>query len=359
MGFYLDCHRDFDKAEMLILALEAVEIPAPVFDAREDPLTSLPRFVAGLGENQCLVAVVETDTHDAAAVAFDDRELAFLVSGLRGRPCRWLLIRKDLAALNCPAYANWLFKAKGPLDETRGTTGRTATTERSMRSVRGLRRACLAFVAINGIFAVHESGHFLAARWARVTVREFSLGIGPALLHRTIGGTTYAVRAIPFGAYVDLATGPETVIIGSLDRVSPWAQAGIFAAGPLVNIVFGLVVILLLDRDLDSLDDGPASSARILGPIGVIGALARNMGRGWRPATVAAGVFSVDIGLSNLIPLPPLDGGKILWLAVKHLFRVGPKVELWVIVVSTVLFLLVVIGTIVADLRHRHRLRDQ
>jgi len=85
----------------------------------------------------------------------------------------------------------------------------------------------------------------------------------------------------------------------------------------------------------------------------VLGALARNMGRDWRSATVAAGVLSVDIGLSNLIPLPPLDGGKILWLGVKHVFRVGPKVELWVILITTALLLLVVIETVVADLRRQ------
>lgn len=104
MGFYLDCKRDFDKAQILILALEAVEIAEP----------SEAFFLSGLAPETCLVCVVEHDTHDAAGIAFDERELAHIKASVGGgqRPCRWLLIRKDLAALNCPAYANWL--AKGP-----------------------------------------------------------------------------------------------------------------------------------------------------------------------------------------------------------------------------------------------------
>lgn len=116
MGFYLDCHRDLGRADYLIATFRALEIPAPVFDDKEEPPMALPHFVAGL-RDQCLVAVVETGTHDAAAIAIDDRELAFLVSGLRGRPCRWLLMRKTDAALRCPAYANWLAKGPSPFSQ--------------------------------------------------------------------------------------------------------------------------------------------------------------------------------------------------------------------------------------------------
>lgn len=63
MGFYLDCHRDFDKADMLILALEAIEIPEPV-----------PGFVAEIAkEATCLVCVVEHDTHDATWAWWEQR----------------------------------------------------------------------------------------------------------------------------------------------------------------------------------------------------------------------------------------------------------------------------------------------
>jgi len=103
MGFYLDCHRDFDKAEMLILALDAKEVSEPDRELWQ-----------AIPQDYCAVCVVEYDTHDAAGIVFDERELNHTKRSVGGgqRPCRWLLIRKDLAALNCPAYADWL--AKGP-----------------------------------------------------------------------------------------------------------------------------------------------------------------------------------------------------------------------------------------------------
>ena len=42
----------------------------------------------------------------------------------------------------------------------------------------------------------HELGHFLAAKWRRVTVLKFSLGMGPELFGFTHGGTRYCVSWI-------------------------------------------------------------------------------------------------------------------------------------------------------------------
>ena len=50
----------------------------------------------------------------------------------------------------------------------------------------------LAAVLIFGVLiAVHELGHFLAAKLCGVQVNEFSIGMGPALWHRTKGNNFY------------------------------------------------------------------------------------------------------------------------------------------------------------------------
>ena len=51
---------------------------------------------------------------------------------------------------------------------------------------------------------IHEFGHFLAARALGLRVDRFSIGFGPALWRRTIGGVEYRFSAIPFGGYVAL-----------------------------------------------------------------------------------------------------------------------------------------------------------
>ena len=54
------------------------------------------------------------------------------------------------------------------------------------------------------LIAVHELGHFLAAKACGVRVNEFSIGMGPVLLKKTQNGTQYSLRALPVGGFVAL-----------------------------------------------------------------------------------------------------------------------------------------------------------
>mgnify|MGYP003457787115 FL=1 len=51
------------------------------------------------------------------------------------------------------------------------------------------------------IVFVHELGHFIAARICGVKVESFSIGMGPVLVHKTIGETDYRLSLLPFGGY--------------------------------------------------------------------------------------------------------------------------------------------------------------
>ncbi len=51
---------------------------------------------------------------------------------------------------------------------------------------------------------VHELGHFIAARSFGMVVEVFSIGLGPALWKRRVGGVIYKIGWIPFGGYVAL-----------------------------------------------------------------------------------------------------------------------------------------------------------
>lgn len=60
----------------------------------------------------------------------------------------------------------------------------------------------LAAVLIFGILvAVHELGHFLAAKLCGVRVNEFSIGMGPAVWSRKRGETQYSLRVLPIGGF--------------------------------------------------------------------------------------------------------------------------------------------------------------
>lgn len=106
----------------------------------------------------------------------------------------------------------------------------------------------LAAILMFGILiAVHEFGHFAAAKLCGVRVNEFSIGMGPAIWTRQRGETQYSLRALPIGGYCamegeDEDTGDER----SLTRQGFWKQLIIFAAGALMNFLTGVVILLAL-----------------------------------------------------------------------------------------------------------------
>ena len=54
--------------------------------------------------------------------------------------------------------------------------------------------------------AVHEAGHFLAARAQGIHVEKFSIGFGPVLFKWAAGGVEYSLRALPLGGFVAFPT---------------------------------------------------------------------------------------------------------------------------------------------------------
>jgi regulator of sigma E protease len=95
------------------------------------------------------------------------------------------------------------------------------------------------FVAI----CLHELGHFIAAKRAGVKVEEFGIGIPPRLFGIQRGETIYSVNAIPVGAFVKSVGEDDPAVPRSLAGKGPWTRLGIYAAGPLVNILLAFVLL--------------------------------------------------------------------------------------------------------------------
>jgi len=106
----------------------------------------------------------------------------------------------------------------------------------------------LAAILIFGVLiAVHELGHFLAAKSCGVRVNEFSIGMGPALWHKQKGETQYSLRALPIGGFCALEGEDEdSEDPSALNRQGFFKKLWIFAAGSLMNFITGFLIILLL-----------------------------------------------------------------------------------------------------------------
>jgi regulator of sigma E protease len=95
------------------------------------------------------------------------------------------------------------------------------------------------FVAI----CLHELGHFIAARRAGVKVEEFGIGMPPRLLGIKRGETIYSLNAIPIGAFVKPAGEDDPTVPRSLAGKGPWTRLGVYAAGPLANVLLAFVLL--------------------------------------------------------------------------------------------------------------------
>lgn len=106
----------------------------------------------------------------------------------------------------------------------------------------------IAILLFGVLIAVHEWGHFIAARLCGITVHEFSIGMGPAIWKRDgKKGTLFAVRALPIGGYCSME-GEETVSDdpNSLRNKGFWQQVIVFAAGAFMNFLVGVLLLLVL-----------------------------------------------------------------------------------------------------------------
>ncbi|MDF7674410.1 RIP metalloprotease RseP [Acetobacteraceae bacterium ESL0709] len=104
------------------------------------------------------------------------------------------------------------------------------------------------------IVFVHESGHYLAARWCKVRVDVFSIGFGPAVWKwKDRVGTDWQLSAFPLGGYVRLhgfegdssPDHPE----GNKEAFHSkpvWARALVTVMGPVFNIVLTILLFVVI-----------------------------------------------------------------------------------------------------------------
>jgi len=106
-----------------------------------------------------------------------------------------------------------------------------------------------ALVALGLLVAVHEGGHFLAARWLGVFVEKFSIGFGPRILSFKDKMTEYRLSLIPLGGYVKMrGDNPDenlTDTTGSFLALTWWKRAIIAFAGPFTNLLFAILILII------------------------------------------------------------------------------------------------------------------
>jgi regulator of sigma E protease len=108
-----------------------------------------------------------------------------------------------------------------------------------------IRTAFLAIIPLGFIIFIHELGHFYAAKRCGIKVNTFSLGFGPKLIGFQRDETEYRISLLPFGGYVQMEgenPNEQTGTQGEFASASISNRAFVVAAGPAVNLLFGILV---------------------------------------------------------------------------------------------------------------------
>ena len=256
----------------------------------------------------------------------------------------------------------------------------------------------LTIIILGLIIFLHELGHFMTAKWFKMPVKEFSLGMGPKLISKKFGETVYSIRVFPLGGFVNISGMEEqkiekdAIIVETeeeinkileenddaiiytqeeIDEINYDNENGFFTKSPLqrfivliagvtMNFLSAFIVLffvvaamtglahdvgfllqlkitwkLFLQIFYETLNGvkllftGHVAPKEMTGPIGlpkVVGQIYKSEG-----ISVMKNIFamlSVNIGIMNLLPIPALDGGRILFVIPEFFgIKVNKKVE--------------------------------
>lgn len=181
---------------------------------------------------------------------------------------------------------------------------------------------------------IHEGGHFLAAKFCKIKVNEFSIGFGKLLWSKQGKSTKYSIRLIPLGGFVSMEGEEEySEAEGSFSKAGFLKKLLIVSAGPIVNIVFGLLIYFILIlvsynfqtaisatgeffglflESIKMLFTGAVSADDLTGPVGIGAIVSQAVNIADLVYLIA--VISLSLGLTNLLPIPPLDRRKTTYI---------------------------------------------
>lgn len=103
-------------------------------------------------------------------------------------------------------------------------------------------------LAMMPIVLLHELGHYVIAKLFGVKVARFSIGFGKVLLSKTWRDTEWCLSLIPLGGYVHMLDTRFSKLKEedkpyAFDLQAPWKKILIYVAGPVINLVLGVLLL--------------------------------------------------------------------------------------------------------------------
>lgn len=128
----------------------------------------------------------------------------------------------------------------------------------------------IALISLVLLMALHEFGHFIAAKYFKIDVEEFGIGYPPKIWAKKFKGTLYSLNLIPFGAFVKIVGESEKVDSERSYSTKPFWQKSIVILGGVVSfwivsaIIFTYIMASGFPSQIEDNENYPNAKIQIL-----------------------------------------------------------------------------------------------
>ncbi|OHB04893.1 MAG: hypothetical protein A3B16_01630 [Candidatus Zambryskibacteria bacterium RIFCSPLOWO2_01_FULL_45_43] len=237
-------------------------------------------------------------------------------------------------------------------------------------------------IILSALVIVHELGHFLVARFFGIRVDEFGIGFPPRAKKLFLWkGTPFTLNWLPFGGFVKifgenthLETEFPSALGNSVSKSSDsfqnknrGIQAAVLMGGVVFNFLFAWLLLAIVYR---SLYIGLSNTlmftsetikailhftlAEVSGPLGIVGIVGEASSYGFSSLLILTALISINLSVINLVPIPALDGGRLLFVGIEAVTRrkIKPAIFNFLNLAGFALLILLMVFITIQDVRN-------
>jgi regulator of sigma E protease len=229
----------------------------------------------------------------------------------------------------------------------------------------------LVIVVLGLLILIHELGHLAAAKYAKIPIERFSVGFGPRLWGFNKNGTDYWLSLVPLGGYVL----PRIDEDEGLSEFPLFKRIVFCLGGPMANILTAFICVSIANAansgiNLSSVVTKPLLQVfgmahqiisaipvlfhhpdKLSGIVGIVALGGHEAGMDISRLLTFSVFLSVNLGVFNMLPIPPLDGGKIVFSVLESIYKPLKRLQIPVAIGGWVLMLALMLYATIIDVQ--------